>query len=87
MQLGAHTQLEVTRVPQGEMVVKQSFGSLNVITQQYRESMDDRKEGDGEVEGTNERTNVNYILEKCNYRTVYSIFVDVDPSISSQDCD
>lgn len=49
--------------------------------------MGDRKEGDGEVEGTNERTNTNYILEKCNYRTVYSIFVDVDPSISSQDCD
>lgn len=47
MQLGAHTQLEVARVPQGEKVGKQSFGSLNVITQQYRESMGDRKKGVG----------------------------------------
>jgi hypothetical protein len=87
MQLGAHTQLEVARVPQGEEMVKESFGSLNGITQQYLESMGDGEKGGGVVEGTNERTNINYILEKCNYRTVYSIFVDVDPSISSQDCD
>jgi hypothetical protein len=28
MQLGAHTQLEVARVPQGEKVVKQEFWEL-----------------------------------------------------------
>lgn len=49
--------------------------------------MDDRNRWGGGVGGTNERTIVNYILEKCNYRTVYSIFVDVGPSISNQDCD
>jgi hypothetical protein len=89
MQLGAHTQLEVARVPQGEMTEGGEAGfrevKRNYPTISRRHG--DRKEGPKLLNGTNESTNINYIREKCNYRTVYSIFVDVDPSISSQDCD
>lgn len=46
-----------------------------------------RKRRVGLAEATNELTNVNYILEKCSYRTVYPIFVDVDPAFNYQDCD
>lgn len=63
------------------------LGRLNVITQQYRESTGDRKWRGGLAEATNERTNVNYVPEKCNYRTVYSNFVDVDSSFNYRDCD
>lgn len=80
IQLRGHTQRGSGKSSSGEndRSVRQGFGRLNVITPQYRESMGDRVRRGVLAEATNERTNNNYILEKCNYRSVYSIFVDVE---------